>query len=246
MELIDYSKEYIKKPTVGKHSALFPKNIFCVIAGATGCGKTMLLTNLLRQPGTLDFRDVYIYCPTIYQDAYNNLKKYYEGQEKASELKYKQITNKETSIKYAHFFDTDENIKDPKELDSQVNHIIVFDDVMLKNQKIIKEYFCTGRHNNVNVFYLVQSLHKIQKHCIRENANVFILFKQRDKTLEYFYEDVISGDMDFKEFKQFCYKAWEQPHGFVVINLWDEARYGRYWSNYTDVYTPKAYLPEFS
>jgi len=242
MEIIDYSKEYEETPSVGSHSKIFPKNIFCVIAGATGCGKTMLLTNLLRQENTLNFRDIYIYCPTLHQKAYKNLRKYYEGQEKASEKKYRELTKKEISIKYAHFFDTDETIKDPKELDPNFNHIMVFDDVMLQDQKLIKEYFCTGRHNNVNIFYLVQSLHKIQKHCIRENANMFILFKQRDKTLQYFYEDCISGDMDFEEFKLFCYKAWSKPHGFVVINLWDEAIYGRYWDNYTEVYTPRSFL----
>ena len=79
---------------------------------------------------------------------------------------------------------------------------------MLDDQTAIKKYFCSGRHNNVNVFYLVQSLHKIAKHCIRENANIFILFKQDDKTLKYFHETHISGDMDFKELKQFCDNAW--------------------------------------
>ena len=116
---------------------------------------------------------------------------------------------------------------------------MVFDDVMLADQTKIKEYFCTGRHNNVNVFYLVQSLHKIAKHCIRENANMFILFRQDDNTLKYFHGTHITGDMDFKEFSQFCYTAWSKPHGFVVINLWDDSSYGRYWANYTDVYIPK-------
>jgi len=242
MDVTDYSKEYEIKHSVGKHSAIFPKNIFCVIAGATGCGKTMLLTNLLRKPNLLNFRDFYIYCPTLHQNAYKHLKEHFEGQEKAIELKYEKITNTRRSIKCAHFFDTDEDIIDPKDLDPNFNHIMVFDDVMLKDQKLIKEYFCTGRHNNVNVFYLVQSLHKIQKHCIRENANMFILFKQRDKTLKYFYEDTISGDMEFDEFKQFCYTAWNNSHGFVVINLWDDAGYGRYWANYAEIYTPKSYL----
>ena len=61
---------------------------------------------------------------------------------------------------------------------------MIFDDVMLKDQSVIKDYFCRGRHNNVSVFYLSQSLHKIAKHCLKENANMFILFKQDDKTLK--------------------------------------------------------------
>ena len=39
-------------------------------------------------------------------------------------------------------------------------NIMIFDDVMMNDQTAIKQYFCSGRHNNVNVFYLVQSLHK--------------------------------------------------------------------------------------
>ena len=84
-------------------------------------------------------------------------------------------------------------------------------------------------------------LHNIQKHCIRKNANSFILFKQRDMTLKYFYEDTIWGDMGFKKFKSF-YRAWDKSHGFVVIVLWDELRYGRHWANFTHVYIPKKYL----
>ena len=112
---------------------------------------------------------------------------------------------------------------------------------MFEDQTAIKKYFCSGRHNNVNVFYLVQSLHKIAKHCIRENANIYILFKQDDKTLKYFHETHISGDMDFKELKLFCDNAWMKKHGFVVFNLWDNAYCGRYWDNYTHVYIPTKY-----
>ena len=136
MEITDYSKEYKEKPSVGKHSALFPKNIFCDITSATGC---------------------------------------------------------------------------------------------------------TGRHNNVNVFfYLVQSLHAIVKHCIWQNANMFILFQQDQRTLKYFYKTHCHRDMDFDDFKNFCYKAWDKPYRFVVINLW--VWYGRYWAYYTDAYTLRSYL----
>ena len=113
---------------------------------------------------------------------------------------------------------------------------------MLKDQQIIKKYFCTGRHNSVNAFCWFQSLFEIQKHCIRENANTYILFLQGDKKLKYFHEDKISGDMDLKEFKEFFHKAWIKPCGFDVLNLWDDAICGRYWANYTHVYASRLYL----
>ena len=236
MEIIDYSTYYdISDKNFRKHSIIFPKNIFCVIAGATGCGKTNLMVNLLMNKQTLNYRDVYLYSSTLYQPSYEYLKQYYETLENYIKDETGRV------IKIAHFLDADEEIVDPSTLDKNQNHVMIFDDVMLKDQTQIKDYFCRGRHNNVNVFYLCQSLHKIAKHCIRENANMFILFKQDDKTLRYFHETHISGDMDFNEFRLFCNNAWDKDHGFVVINLWDKVYCGRYWENYNAVYTPNKF-----
>jgi hypothetical protein len=237
MEISDHTKEFNIPQSTDKqrHAAIFPPNIFCVIAGSTGSGKTNLIVDLLKKEKTLNYSDVYVYSPTLDQPAYSHLKEYYEDFEKC--IKYS--TNQ--TIKLAHFFDSDVEILNPSELDKNKSHIMIFDDVMLEDQTVIKDYFCRGRHNNANVFYLCQSLHKIGKHCIRENANIFILFKQDDKTLKYFYETHISGDMDFKEFKQFYDGAFSKKHGFVVINIWDDAYCGRYWDNYTKIYIPNKY-----
>ena len=151
--------------------------------------------------------------------------------------------NHNVTHKIAHFVKVkrDEELVDPTSLDSTKSHIIIFDDVMNEKQSKIIDYFCRGRHNNVNVFYLCQSLHKIAKHCIRQNANTFILFKQDDKTLKYFWETHISGDMDFREFKTFCDSAWETKHGFVIIHLWDDPYCGRFVRNYRDIHVPEKY-----
>ena len=235
MEIIDYSKKYVKPKNTAKHAPFFPRNIFAVIGGSTGSGKTNLIINFLRQEKVLDYHDVYIYSSTIYQSAYQDLKNHY------NELESNIKTVFGIDVKIAHFFETDKEIKNPNELDPDTKHIMIFDDVMLDDQKTIKEYFCKGRHNNVTVFYLCQSLFKIAKHCIRDNANVFILFHQDTKTLKYFYESHISGDMEFKEFKLLCDNCWKEKHGFVFINLWEEPYCGRYISNLRDIYTPQKY-----
>ena len=230
MNVIDYSKKF-KNPSSNRsqHSAFFPKNIMAVIAGSTGSGKTNLLLNLLTEKGVLDYNKVYVYSSTLFQPAYVYLKEFYEK------------LSKSIGIKIGHFYSTDDDILDPSQLDPHYSNLMVFDDVMLTPQSIIKDYFCRGRHNNLSVFYLVQSLHKISKHCIRDNANIFILFRQDDKTLRYFHETHISADMDWNEFKQFCYKAWKIKHGFVVINIWDDPYCGRYLENYNNVYIPRKF-----
>ena len=233
MEVTDFTKEFnIPHKKHGRHAAIFPQTIFCVIAGSTGSGKTNLLLNLLKKEKILYYSNVYVYCSTLHQPAYEYLKDYYNTLENLIKVKTNQV------VKIAYFFDADSDVLNPSKLDKNKSHIMIFDDVMLKDQTVIKDYFCRGRHNNVSVFYLCQSLHKITKHCIRENANIFILFKQDDKTLKYFHETHISGDMDFKEFQNFCNRAWNKKHGFVVINIWDDAFCGRYWDNYNKIYTP--------
>ena len=236
MEITNYSKQFVSTPCQVNHAPFFPKNIFCIIAGATGCGKTNLMLNFLLQNDVLDYSDVYICTTTLYQPAYKHLNEYYNNLEKIVKEEFK------ITIKIAHFFDADDEIKNPSELNPTTNHIMIFDDVMLNDQTKIKEYFCRGRHNNVNVFYLCQSLHKIAKHCIRDNANVFILFHQDDKTMKYFHETHISGDMNFLEFKKFYDAVWCNKHGFIVINKWEAPYCGRYISNYKDIYIPEKYI----
>ena len=92
------------------------------------------------------------------------------------------------------------------------------------------------------MFYLCQSLYQLPKHGIRQNANIFILFEQDQKTLKYFHETNISVDMDFDEFKTFCEKTWRQKYGFVVINLWEDPYCGRYLANYTEIDTPSKHI----
>ena len=236
MNIIDYSKKFDAPiSTLEKHTDFFPKNIFCIIAGSTGSGKTNLLVNLLLQKDAINYSDLYVYSTTLHQPAYEYLKKCFETFEKL-------IYNKtHKTVKLAHFNDKDSELVDPSTLPKEQNHVMVFDDVMMEDQSMIKKYFCSGRHNNVNIFYLVQSLHKIAKHCIRENANIFILFRQDDKTLKYFHETHISADMDFPEFKKFCDGAFTAKHGFIVVNIWDDPYSGRYWENYNKIYIPKKY-----
>ena len=222
---IDYTK-LLSKNTKKRHSEIFPSSIRMIIAGRSGCGKTNLMVNLLLS-GDLEYDDIIVYTTTPYQDLYQFLQEFY------SKLKNKYKTN--DIIK---FYSPEDTIMNPSELDPNKTHIVIFDDVQGEQQKVMTDYFCRGRHNNINVFYLCQSFHKLKKHGIRQNANIFALFRQDRKTLKYFYDTEISSDMSFDEFKQFCDKAWINDSGYVIINLWEKPECGRYMQNYELVWVP--------
>jgi Ni2+-binding GTPase involved in maturation of urease and hydrogenase len=69
---IPHYKFVNKEQLKSQHGPMFPQTIFCVIAGATGSGKTNLIVHLLTTPSLLDYSDVYIYAPTLYQDSYES------------------------------------------------------------------------------------------------------------------------------------------------------------------------------
>ena len=213
------------------HAEMFPNSIRMIIAGTSGCGKTNLMLNLLLG-GVLEYNNIIIYTTTPYQEKYKFLR---DCNSKSRKI-YK-INND-----IIQFFSPEDTIMDPSQLDSNKTHLVIFDDVMNEKQKVMTDYFCRGRHNNVNVFYLCQSLHQIPKHGIRQNANIFILFPQDKKTLEYFYNTEITRDMEFEEFQNFCDDAWSKENGYAIINLWEKPESGKYMQNYEEIYIPNKYL----
>ena len=142
---IDYDKVLNIPKRPNKHASFLPTNIFMIIAGSTGCGKSNLLMNFLRNPCVLCYSDIYVYCSTLHQPIWQDFISYCS---KLEEI----IRQNGKNNKIGYFFDSDEGLKNPSELDPSVSHIMVFDDVMNADQTIIKDYFTKGRHNNVNVF----------------------------------------------------------------------------------------------
>ena len=136
MQIIDFSKKYEILKGCGNHAEFFPRNIFGVIAGSTGCGKTNLMVNLLLQENEFNYSDVYIYSPTLHQPAYIYLKHSHELMKKIIMNKTKQ------SVKIAHFcHPAEKQLIDPIVLDKKQIHVMIFDDVMLNDQTAIKSIF---------------------------------------------------------------------------------------------------------
>lgn len=210
---VDDKYEIRKKMNHSKHrhGALLPNTIRCIICGPSNCGKTNVLISLLVHPNGLHFENVYIYSRTLAQD------------------KYKYLQNILGPIKGLGYvtFSSNEKVLQPSKVKS--NSIMIFDDVICDKQNNIMTYFCMGRHNGVDCFYLTQSYTHVPKHLIRDNTNLIIMFKQDETNLKHIYRDYGVGcDMKFNEFSNMCNKIWHERFQFVVIDVESDVDKGRY------------------
>lgn len=194
-----------------RHGPLLPNSIRSIICGPSGCGKTNLLICLLKNPNGLRFENVYVFSRTLQQDKYKYLQR---------------ILKPIRGIGYFTFSCNDDVIP-PNE--ARPNSIFIFDDVICDKQNNMTAYFCMGRHQGVDSFYLAQTYTRIPKHLIRDNANFLILFKQDETNLHHIYNDYSIGcDMKFNDFRDMCNNCWSEKFGFVVIDMDSDVNKGRY------------------
>ena len=103
-----------------------------------------------------------------------------------------------------------EDIKDlpsPDQLPKDLKKLMIFDDVRAK-ESVFNEYSFRGRHNNCNMIYLNQNLFTIDRHSVRENCNLFILFDQRGKILISIYQDFFNNvELSYNDFAYICNKV---------------------------------------
>ena len=98
---------------------------------------------------------------------------------------------------------------------------MIFDDVRAK-EPVIYEYFCSGRHNNCNMIYLIQNLFTIDRQNVRENCNLFILFEERGKVYlfclskevkSFIYKDFFNN-VELSYNNNICNKVWKEPYNY--------------------------------
>ena len=130
----------------------------------------------------------------------------------------KSIKNK-SNVK-CNFFETASDVPDPRDLNSEDKNLMIFEDLLLERQNKCECYYIHGGHSNVDCFYLSQIYFKLPRQTIREeNANFICLFPQDLKNINHIYNGHVGEDMSKEEFRKFCRKCWEKPHGFAVIDL---------------------------
>ena len=168
-----------------------------MIIGKSGCGKTTLLINLLLRPGWLDYNNINIFGKSLFQPEYHILKRafeeklpkeviirLFENQNEITDLGISPISvvkemAKDIRDKFdveCKFYESAEDVPDPRELSSEKKNLMVFDDLLLERQITCESYYVRRRHSNVDCFYLAQNYFKIPRQTIRENANFICLF----------------------------------------------------------------------
>ena len=105
---------------------------------------------------------------------------------------------------------------------------MVFHDIAMENQNVVKDFFSRGQHNGVDSFYLCQSYSQVPKHLVRDNVNFLLLFKQDHFNLLNIYKAHVNSDISFEEFTKMCRKCWERNFGFLLINKKEKMNKGRY------------------
>ena len=154
---------------------LLSQGIRGLIIGKFVCGKTTLLINLLLRPGWLDYNNINIFGKSLFHTEYHILKKALEeklpkevisrlfenpnvitdlgislisvAEEMANEIRDK------SDVAY-NFYQSAEDVPDPRELSSEKKNLMVFDDMLLEKQNTCKSYYVRRRHSNVDCFYI--------------------------------------------------------------------------------------------
>lgn len=191
-----------------------PRPVRALIVGTSGCGKTNLLLNLICKENGIKFKYLYVFSKSIEQKAYAELREHYDRVES------------KTGKKIAYFF---ANCEDLIPLDEcQVNSLVVFDDCLMEEQTKIKDYFIRGRHKKISCVYLSQSYGKVDMQVIRNNVNFLCIFNQNKHYTKRIYQDFVGSDMTFDQFENMCQECWEEPHGFLTINMTKKSHNGKY------------------
>ena len=134
------------------------------------------------------------------------------------------------------FYESTDDVPDPKELSPEQKNLMTFDDLLLQKQNKCEAYYVRGRHSNCDCLYLIQNYFQLPCQTIRENANFFCLFSQDQQNIGRIFNDHVSQDMMKEQFKKLCKHAWSKPHNFVVIDLTSPKNYGKYRSGFDNFY----------
>ena len=191
-----------------------------LIIGSSGSGKTTLLLNIIYER-LIPYSNLYIFSKSLEQSAYKKLQE-----------RFKNIES-EVGKEVSHFYGACKDIIPLSEC--KHDSLIVFDDCILENQDVIKEYFVMGRHKNISCIYLSQCYSKVDLQLIRNNLNMLCIFKQNDHYMRKIHNNFVGTDMSFGKFEKICNECWQEDFGFLTINLILKPKEGKYMNKFKNL-----------
>lgn len=244
----------IKNKTTKHHFLIPSPSLRALICGASGCGKTNLLLKLLLTNNILDYTDLHIFSKSLHQPEYKLLKAAFnKGYSKSDVFTFlkegqgdmnkfiKELPIKGKPVIKVTYYDSSDDIPDPNEMSCSRKSLFVFDDIMLeRKQSKVEDFYTRGRHNNCSSIYISQNYHKLPRQTIRSNSNCIILFSLPKKDIQNIHQDLLSNDMDFKEFKDYFSNL--NQYSYIVINKEHDIFDGKYLKNFNEIYIPKKHL----
>lgn len=202
--------DFIERNCSYKHGALLPNSFRAIICGPSNCGKTNAALSILLSPNGARFENIYVFSNSLNQSKFKLLE---------------EVINRTKGVKYFGYRHNDDiiDLNDVRE-----NSIFLFDDVACNKQDKIREYYAMGRHKSIDPIYICQTYSKVPKQLIRDNCNLILLFKQDEINLRHVYDEHVSPDFTFDEFKALCRECWNEPYGLLAIVKDCDLKNGRY------------------
>ena len=170
----------------------------CVIAGSTGCGKSMLVEKLIifKREMINPVPEEIVLCYKLWQPGYERLKKH--------------------NVRFV------EGLPEEDVLDGSKSRLLIIDDLMSEvNQRVTSIFTEQSHHLNISVILILQNLFFSKNKEIRTislNAHYLVVFKNpRDKgQIINLGKQMYPGQLNYvlEAFKS----ATDQPHGYLLFD----------------------------
>ena len=194
---------------------IFPRRSFNLIVGARFTGKTVLISNLIKDfylPKRAFPGGIMILTPTVHDKAWNIIrdrKNVLIVNKCNNDLLFDLIAAQEDALKHGQCKDI----------------LLIVDDYASQGRglKALEELAIRGRHVKITVIVTAQ-YSKLLPPTVRMNANGVILFKMADAEIESLAKEGLRCLVDVDDFVRWVKRHTAEARSFVYINLRDASR----------------------